>query len=248
MFSPPTSTEGNVLGAVGALAAGAAAGAAIGSAASPVTPAGNKMVGAIEGGTIGVLATSLAGLLVGEWKPKYKKLGEMTGLVGLGAVVAMAAIGATKKAAAGTTPTQIPPPQMRTVQPTSGATQGGGRSFSVTTADGGSAVPMRVGDQLTISLPIGQGPAGQGADWFTFNSAGQPVNAGYQGLTFNGRSTQPVAGGQNVQYTYTATQSLGANVVQMVFQLLATDSSGTPLNPQPAGNNSATFTLWVGVQ
>jgi hypothetical protein len=242
MFSPPTSTEGNVLGAVGALAAGAAAGAAIGSAASPATPAGNKMVGAIEGGTIGVLATSLAGLLIGEFKPKYKKLGEMTGLVGLGAVVAMAAIGATKKASAGTTPAQIQPTQMRTVQPTSGTTQSGGRSFVVTTSDSGSAVPMRVGDQLTINLP-----AGQGADWIPFTSTGAPASS-YQSLTFNGRGTQSVTGGQNIQSTYTATSSLGGNVVQMVFRLLATDSSGAVLATQPAGFTSATFTLWVGVQ
>ena len=71
MFSPPTSTEGSILGAVGVLAAGATAGALVGSAASPATPAGNKTVGAIEGGTLGVLVTSLAGLLIGEFQPKY---------------------------------------------------------------------------------------------------------------------------------------------------------------------------------
>jgi hypothetical protein len=241
MFSPPTSTEGSILGAVGVLAAGATAGAIVGSAASPATPAGNKTVGAIEGGTIGVLATSLAGLLVGEWKPKYKKLGEMTGLVGLGAVVAMATLGATKRASASTTSTQLPP-TMRSVSPTSGTTQSGGRSFVVTTSDSGSAVPMRVGDQLTVNLP-----AGPGADWIPFTSTGSPASS-YHGLTFNGRGTQTVSGGQDIQSTYTATSSLGGNVVQMVFRLLATDSSGAVLATQPAGFTPATFTLWVGVQ
>ena len=243
MFSPPTSTEGSILGAVGVLAAGATAGALVGSAASPATPAGNKTVGAIEGGTRGGLGTSLAGLLIGEFQPKYKKLGEMTGLVGLGAVVTMAAIGATKNAAAATPPpAQVPP--MRQLTPTGGSTQSGGRAFSATTADSGSAVPMRVGDALTINLPSSWGV---GADWFTFDGNGNPVT-GFSGLAFNGRNTQSVQGGQNVQYTYTATTPTGGGVVQMVFRLLVTDSSGTPLNPQPAGNNAATFTLWVGVQ
>jgi hypothetical protein len=243
MFSPPTSTEGTVLGAVGVLAAGATAGAIVGSSASPATPAGNKTVGAIEGGTLGVLATSLAGLLIGEFKPKYKKLGEMTGLVGLGAVVAMAAIGATKSAAAATTPPppQVPPPTMRTVVPTGTTAGGGGKLFSTTTADSGSAVPMRVGDQLAINLP-----SGAGADWFTFDGNGNAVQ-GFAGLTFNTRSTQSVPGGQTVQYIYSAANSTGGGVVQVVFRLLATDSSGHALATQPPGTPTV-FTLWVGVQ
>lgn len=245
MFSPPTSTEGSILGAVGVLAVGATAGALVGSAASPATPAGNKTVGAIEGGTLGVLATALGGLLIGEFQPKYKKLGEMTGLVGLGSVVVMAAIGATKSAAAATPPAQIP--SMRTVTPTTGTTQSGGRVFQTTTADGGSAVPMKVGDQLTVNLPAGASSGVGGADWFTFDGSGNPVT-GFSGLSFNGRSTQSVSGGQNVQYTYTAATPMGGGVVQMVFRLLVTNSAGVPLSPQPAGNNAATFTLWVGVQ
>jgi hypothetical protein len=242
MFSPPTSTEGSILGAVGVLAAGATAGALVGSAASPAAPTGNKTVGAIEGGTIGVLATALGGLLIGEFQPKYKKLGEMTGLVGLGAVVVMAAVGAIKNAAAATTPTPSPaiaPNTMRVVTPSGTAPNGTGRLFSVTTADSGSAVPMAVGDQLAVNLPTGTG-----ANWFTFTSTGGPASS-YQGLTFANRSTQSVSGGTVTQYAYNATQSLGGQVVQMVFQLLATDANGAAIfGSQP----TATFSLWVGVQ
>jgi hypothetical protein len=244
MFSLPTTTEGNIAGAVGVLAAGTALGAAAGWAASPATPAGNKTVGAIEGGTVGVLATAFAGLLIGEWKPKYKKLGEMTGLVGVGAVVAMAALGATKKAAAGTQPAQIPPTPatQRTLAPQGTATNSsGGRSFMAAISDSGSLVPMRVKDQLTISLP-GGGPSS--SDWFAFDGTGQPVSGanGYPGLTFSGRNTQPMSGGSLTQYTYTAT---GPGAPQIVFQLFPTDANGAAI----AGSRStATFALSVSIQ
>lgn len=242
-LSLPTTTEGNVLGAVGVLTAGTALGAAAGWVASPATPAGNKIVGAIEGGTIGVLATALAGLVVGEWKPKYKKLGEMTGLVGVGAVVALATIGVSKRAGAAQqspAPPPLPSPP-RQLSPQSG-TSPGSRVFVSSTSDSGLVVPMIVGDSLTISLPNGSG-----ADWFAFTSTGQPAS-GYQGLAFDHRSTQSVPGGQNIQYTYKAASSLGSQMVEMVFRLFATDSSGKPLDPQPANFTPATFTLWVAIR
>lgn len=243
----PTTTEGNVLGAVGVLAAGTALGAAAGYAASPPTPVGNKTVGAIEGGTLGAMVTALGGLLIGEFRPKYKKLGEMTGLVGVGAVVAMALIGATKSAAAAPLPPTLGPlpPAPRTLVPQSAAAAGS-RTFVAGVTDTGSVVPMSVGDQLTIALPYASSQANS-ADWFTFDSSGRPVNAGYQGLTFKNRNTQSVPGGQNVLFTYQATGPLGSNMVQLVFQLLATDANGSAINPQPAGFATAQFTLWVSI-
>jgi hypothetical protein len=111
-MQPPRTTEGNVLGAVSLLAAGTALGATLGYQASPLPPA-NKMVGAIEGGTLGVLVTSFAGLVVGAASPRWNRLGEMTGLVGVGAVAVLALLGssrASSAAPAAAPPNQISPP------------------------------------------------------------------------------------------------------------------------------------------
>src|ERR1700716_929435 len=90
---------GNAVAAAGGLAAGTALGASIGYAASPLPPT-NKAVGAIEGGTLGVLLTAFAGLLTPYYIPRWKRLGQTAGVIGVGAVAAMAAIGAARSAQA----------------------------------------------------------------------------------------------------------------------------------------------------
>lgn len=107
-MKPPTSSEGNVMAAIAVLAAVTAAGAGIGYAASPLPPS-NKQVGAVEGGTLGALAASFGGLLVGAASPKWRRVGEMTSLIGIGGILAMAAIGAVKNTQAlSQQPAQLP--------------------------------------------------------------------------------------------------------------------------------------------
>jgi hypothetical protein len=103
VISPPTSTTGNAVGAAAVLAAGTALGATIGYAVSPAPPS-NKAVGAIEGGTLGVLLTAFGGLLSPYYAPRWKRLGQTAGIIGVGAVAAMAAIGAARSAQAATPP------------------------------------------------------------------------------------------------------------------------------------------------
>lgn len=101
---------GNAVSAAALLAAGTAVGASVGWAISPL-PQSNKAVGAIEGGTLGVLLTSFAGLLSPFYAPQWKRLGQTAGLIGVGAVATMAAIGAARTAQAGVPPSrQLPAP------------------------------------------------------------------------------------------------------------------------------------------
>jgi hypothetical protein len=83
------------MAAVGILVALTAAGAAVGYSVSPPPPA-NKTVGAVEGGTLAALATGFGGLLVGAASPRWRGVGEMTGLVAVGAVLTIATLGAFK--------------------------------------------------------------------------------------------------------------------------------------------------------
>src|ERR1700680_3148268 len=99
MLAPPASTMGNALCAAGVLAAGTAIGASIGYGVSPL-PSSNKAIGAIEGGTLGVLLTAFGGLLSPYYAPKWKRLGQTAGVIGVGAVAAMAVLGAARSAQA----------------------------------------------------------------------------------------------------------------------------------------------------
>jgi hypothetical protein len=90
----PTSQIGNIAAAVAVLTAGTAAGAVIGSAISPAAPPGNKTVGALEGAGLGILVTSFSALVAGRLSPKWKRVADLTGLMGAGVVTGMALLGA----------------------------------------------------------------------------------------------------------------------------------------------------------
>jgi len=92
---PPTTSEGVVFAALLALGAVTAAGAAVGYAVSPPPPS-NQSVGAVEGGTLGALAASFGGLLVGANSKRWRAVAETTAMVGIGSVLVIAAIGAVK--------------------------------------------------------------------------------------------------------------------------------------------------------
>jgi hypothetical protein len=110
-LNPPSSNVAQIAAALGILAVGTGAGAFVGQAISPATPPGNKTIGAFEGAGLGLLATSFGSLLVGTFSPKWKKLAELTGMMGVGVVTGMALLGAaaTKPAAA---TQQLPPPTL----------------------------------------------------------------------------------------------------------------------------------------
>lgn len=117
IMTPPSSNVGNIAAAVGILAAGTALGAALGRAASPATPPGNKTVGAFEGAGLGILVTSFAGLVVSHASPKWKRVADLTGLIGAGVVTGMALLGAASmkgSAAAQQLPPAAPTPMIAT--------------------------------------------------------------------------------------------------------------------------------------
>jgi hypothetical protein len=174
MIHPPRTTEGNVAASIGVLAAGTVLGAVIGHQISPLPP-DNKVVGAIEGGTIGVLATAFGGLVVGAASPRWRRLGEMTGLVGVGTVAVLALLGASKMASASTSPSnQIPP--TTTVPPVAGGglqtltSDAVSKYLVVTVSDlmtagiGTLVLNVRVGDKVQI---VWDAPSG--FDWTLFD-------------------------------------------------------------------------------
>lgn len=138
-MQPPRTTEGNVLASVGVLAVGTALGATLGYRASPLPPA-NKVVGAIEGGTLAVLTTAFGGLVVGAASPRWRRLGEMTGLVGVGTVAVLALLGASKMASAAPAANQIP-----TTSPTGGVTK-------TLTTDAGKFLTFRASDLTGVGV------------------------------------------------------------------------------------------------
>lgn len=105
---PPSTPEGVLFAAVLALGAVTAAGAGIGYAASPPPPS-NKSVGAVEGGTLGALAASFGGLLVGASSRRWRRVAETTAMVGIGGVLVMATLGAVKNTQALVQPAQLTP-------------------------------------------------------------------------------------------------------------------------------------------
>ena len=138
-MKPPRSTLGVVGTSVGVVAAGVALGAGAGYLASRRTTATDALASAIftiEMGIVGAIATGFAGIVVAAANPKWREVGEGVALVGVGAPLVLATVGAVKQGL-----------QLGTGNTTSPQT------YNVTSSDSGSTVNMNVGDTLSVSLP-----------------------------------------------------------------------------------------------
>jgi hypothetical protein len=256
--NPPTSNVGNIAAAVGILGAGTAAGAVIGRAISPATPPGNKTIGAFEGAGLGILVTAFGGLLVGASSARWKRLGELTGLMGVGVVTGMALLGAsaarsataqlpppnaapqatTGPTPAAVTPASVAPPSVAVLTPTNPSASAGSQTFDAVLANSGAQVPMHVGDQLNMHFP---NVDGSGQDWF--------YDAGtYTGLRFNNRTTNTTAAGLDEVDSFTATATTGGAPLMVVARAFptATDASGKKI-PAPGSAPVAAYVLYVTI-
>jgi hypothetical protein len=184
--------------------------------------------------TVGILAGGAIGATAGYALWKDKLFGAFGGGL-LGAIVGMFVANQTAIAVPQIAPSAPPPAQLPGLinPPTGGGA--GQNTYTAIVADSGAAVPMAVGDKLNIELP-----AGSGTVWFYFTSTGEPAKS-YQGIRFDKRSA---ISSTETADAFTATDSLGGNVVQVVAKLLPVDSSGNPIQGSAA---ISTFTLWVGV-
>jgi len=183
------------------------------------------MVGAIEGGTLGALATALGGLVVSRFSPKWKRLGEMTGLIGVGGVTVLALLGMSKNAAAAPAvpapAPQLPPgtaPKLQTLAPTSQGYWAIRVQDAISAGYDGIIINAHVGDTLQIIWPE---PTGFG--WTYFDSTARIVQA-IGGLSLqNSNSLQG-----NVLENYSATTPGSATTRTTLM------STGTPTGTPPA--------------
>ena len=157
-MNAPQGAVPRVLMSAAALGAGIAGGVFVGQAIQPNLT--KKAAAGIVGGSIGGLATAFAGVAVAMASPKWRGVGEMTALIGLGGFTAVALLSALQPSGALSTAAAAP-----------AALPAGPTQYNLTTADSGQTLALKKGDQVSVTLPVA------GSSFWSWLSTNAPILA-----------------------------------------------------------------------